>query len=80
VIGFLAAVLVLAWLCNEEGLFRACGAWMARTATGRPRRLLVYVFAVASVITAMLSLDRAWWQVRKHEPVPPLTIKAAIQL
>ncbi|MEU1630695.1 SLC13 family permease [Streptomyces sp. NPDC020096] len=57
VIGFLAAVLVLAQLCDDEGLFRACGAWMARTAAGRPRRLLVYVFAIASVITAVLSLD-----------------------
>src|SRR4051812_22894163 len=27
VIGFLAAVLVLAQLCADEGLFRACGAW-----------------------------------------------------
>ncbi|WP_184946886.1 SLC13 family permease [Kitasatospora kifunensis] len=57
VIGFLAAVLVLAQLCDDEGLFRACGAWMARTARGRPRRLLVQVFAIASVITAVLSLD-----------------------
>jgi arsenical pump membrane protein len=57
VIGFLAAVLVLAQLCDDEGLFRACGAWMARSAAGRPRRLLVQVFAVASVITAVLSLD-----------------------
>ncbi|MGW0555792.1 SLC13 family permease [Streptomyces sp. NPDC002926] len=57
VIGFLAAVLVLAQLCDDEGLFHACGAWMARTATGRPRRLLVQVFSVASVITAVLSLD-----------------------
>ncbi len=57
VIGFLAAVLVLAQLCADEGLFRACGAWMARSATGRPRRLLVQVFALASVITAVLSLD-----------------------
>ncbi|MFE9428505.1 arsenic transporter [Kitasatospora sp. NPDC006697] len=57
VIGFLAAVLVLAQLCDDEGLFQACGAWMARTAVGRPRRLLVQVFAVASVITAVLSLD-----------------------
>ena len=30
VIGFLAAVLVLAHLCDDDGLFRACGAWMAR--------------------------------------------------
>ncbi|MET7857858.1 SLC13 family permease [Streptomyces sp. NPDC005318] len=57
VIGFLAAVLVLAQLCDDEGLFHACGAWMARTAAGRPRRLLVQVFAVASLITAALSLD-----------------------
>ncbi|MER6129587.1 SLC13 family permease [Streptomyces sp. NPDC001795] len=57
VIGFLAAVLVLAQLCDDESLFHACGAWMARTAAGRPRRLLVHVFALASVITAVLSLD-----------------------
>ncbi|MEV6210692.1 arsenic transporter [Kitasatospora sp. NPDC051914] len=57
VIGFLAAVLVLARLCDDEGLFQACGAWMARTSAGRPERLLVQVFAAASVITAVLSLD-----------------------
>jgi arsenical pump membrane protein len=57
VIGFLAAVLVLAWLCGEAGLFRACGAWMARGSAGRPQRLLVQVFAVAAVTTAVLSLD-----------------------
>ncbi|MEU1071110.1 MULTISPECIES: SLC13 family permease [unclassified Streptomyces] len=57
VVGFLAAVLVLAQLCDDEGLFQACGAWMARTAAGKPRRLLAQVFAVASVITAVLSLD-----------------------
>ena len=57
VIGFLAAVLVLAQLCDDEGLFRACGAWMARAAARRPRRLLACVFVVASVVTAVLSLD-----------------------
>ncbi|MFI1018931.1 SLC13 family permease [Streptomyces sp. NPDC020965] len=57
VIGFLAAVLVLARLCDDEGLFRACGAWLARAARRRPRRLLTHVFAVASLITAVLSLD-----------------------
>ncbi|MEJ8662013.1 SLC13 family permease [Streptomyces sp. MS1.AVA.4] len=57
VIGFLAAVLVLAQLCDDEGLFQACGAWMARSAKGQPRRLLVQVFAGASAITAVLSLD-----------------------
>lgn len=57
VIGFLAAVLVLAQLCDEEGLFQWCGAWMARTSAGRPRRLLAQVFVAASAITAVLSLD-----------------------
>ncbi|MCO6749937.1 arsenic transporter [Streptomyces sp. IpFD-1.1] len=57
VIGFLAAVLVLAHLCEREGLFRACGAWMADRAAGSPRRLLVLVFVTASLITAVLSLD-----------------------
>jgi arsenical pump membrane protein len=57
VIGFLAAVLVIAQLCDDEGLFRACGAWLARGSRGRPRRLLVQVFAVAAVTTAVLSLD-----------------------
>ena len=57
VIGFLAAVLVIAQLCDDEGLFRACGAWMASRSRGQPRRLLVQVFAVAAVTTAVLSLD-----------------------
>lgn len=57
VIGFLAAVLVLAQLCDDEGLFHACGAWMARSAAGRPHRLLAQVFVLASVTTAVLSLD-----------------------
>jgi arsenical pump membrane protein len=57
VIGFLAAVLVLAQLCDDDGLFRACGAWMARTSAGRPRRLLAQVFVVAAITTAVLSLD-----------------------
>ncbi|MFW6722549.1 SLC13 family permease [Streptomyces sp. MAR4 CNY-716] len=57
VVGFLAAVLVLARLCDDDGLFEACGAWMARTAAGRPRRLLAQVFVLASAITAVLSLD-----------------------
>ncbi|MFE1754557.1 arsenic transporter [Streptomyces anandii] len=57
VVGFLAAVLVLAHFCDVEGLFQACGAWMARWAGGRPVRLLTAVFALASAITAVLSLD-----------------------
>ncbi|WP_280885324.1 arsenic transporter [Streptomyces sp. LBL] len=57
VVGFLAAVLVLAHFCDVEGLFRACGAWMARRAAGSPGRLLTAVFVLASAITAVLSLD-----------------------
>lgn len=57
VVGFLAAVLVLAHFCDVEGLFQACGAWMARRSAGSPGRLLGAVFVLASVITAVLSLD-----------------------
>lgn len=57
VVAFLAAVLALAHLCDAEGLFAAAGALMARSARGRPQRLLVAVFLVASTVTAVLSLD-----------------------
>jgi arsenical pump membrane protein len=57
VVAFLAAILVLAKLCADEGLFRAAGAWMARGCRGRPQRLLAYVFVVGAVVTAVLSLD-----------------------
>jgi arsenical pump membrane protein len=57
VIGFLGAVLVLARLCDDEGLFRACGRWMAERSAASPRVLLARVFVVASVTTAVLSLD-----------------------
>ncbi|WP_209707800.1 SLC13 family permease [Crossiella equi] len=57
VVAFLAAVLVLAKLCDDEGLFHACGAWLARHAAGRPRKLMAGVFVLASGITAVLSLD-----------------------
>lgn len=57
VVGFLAAVLVLASLCDDEGLFQAAGAWMARTSSGNPRRLLAQVFLIAAATTAVLSLD-----------------------
>ena len=56
VIGFLAAVLVLAELCDGEGLFRACGDWLSARG-GRPVRLLGQVFLIAAVTTAVLSLD-----------------------
>lgn len=57
VVGFLATVLVLAQLCDDEGLFHAAGALMARTCAGRPQRLLAQVFGIAAATTAILSLD-----------------------
>jgi arsenical pump membrane protein len=57
VVGFLAAVLVLAKLCDDEGLFQAAGVLMARASAGRPRRLLRQVFLIAAATTAILSLD-----------------------
>ncbi|KAA0024308.1 arsenic transporter [Antrihabitans cavernicola] len=57
VVGFLAAILVLAQLCNAEGLFHAAGTLMARTCAGSPQRLLVLVFGTAAATTAVLSLD-----------------------
>jgi arsenical pump membrane protein len=57
VVGFLAAVLVLSQLCADEGLFTAAGDLVARACQGSPGRLLLGVFAVASVTTAVLSLD-----------------------
>jgi arsenical pump membrane protein len=61
VIGFLAAVLVLAQLCDDEGLFRAFGAWMARASAGQPRRLL-----------ALGSSPPTWMRARRP-PRPPRT-------
>ncbi len=56
-IGFLAAVLVLADLCDRYGLFEAAGTWMATGSRGRPAALLALVFVVASAVTAVLGLD-----------------------
>lgn len=50
------AVLVLAKLCDDEGLFEAAGAAMAR-ASAESHRLLRQVFAVSAAITAALCLD-----------------------
>ncbi|MEU3734679.1 SLC13 family permease [Streptomyces sp. NPDC033538] len=57
VVAFLALILALAYLCAKEGLFEAVGAAVARRCGGSPRRLLAGVFAVASAVTAVLSLD-----------------------
>ena len=56
VVAFLGAVLVLAKLCDDEGLFEAAGAAMARASPGS-HGLLRQVFVIAATITAALSLD-----------------------
>jgi arsenical pump membrane protein len=56
VVAFLGAVLVLAKMCDDEGLFEAAGAAMARARFGS-RSLLRQVFVIAATITAVLSLD-----------------------
>src|SRR3954452_5651511 len=56
-VGFLAAVLLLAHLAGEHGVFRYAGALTARISGRSPSRLLTAVFVVASLTTAVLSLD-----------------------
>ena len=57
VVAFLAAVLVISELCDADGLFRYAGALMAARSRGDAHRLLVFVFALAAGVTAVLSLD-----------------------
>jgi arsenical pump membrane protein len=64
VVGFLACVLVLAKLCDDDGLFHYLGTWLGARrgpahgrSGGEAARLLARVFAVAAVTTAVLSLD-----------------------
>lgn len=56
-LGFLAAILVLAHLAQQDGAFVWAGHVMARRSRGTPRGLLGAVFVVASITTAVLSLD-----------------------
>ncbi len=56
-IGFLAAVLVIAHLADVDGVFRWIGGLLVAGSRGRARRLLALVFVVASLTTALLSLD-----------------------
>ncbi len=56
-VGFLAAILVLACLADEAGMFTWLGSLLGTLSAGQPVRLLGLVFAAAAVITAVLSLD-----------------------
>jgi arsenical pump membrane protein len=57
VVGFLAAVLVVGDWCDDAGVFRAAGAMVARAAGASSTRLLLGVVVLASLTTALLSLD-----------------------
>lgn len=85
VVAFLGAVLVLAKLCDDEGLFAAAGAAMARASAGS-RGLLRQVFVIAACITAALSLDATVVLLtpavlamvhRLRTPVPPYAFATA---
>jgi arsenical pump membrane protein len=54
---FLAAVLVLAHLAGDAGVFTWLGRVVARACRGEPRRLLGLTFCAAAVTTTVLSLD-----------------------
>jgi len=56
-VGFLAAILVLAHLADAAGVFAWVAGILTRDGTRGPVHLLAAVFAVASVTTAVLSLD-----------------------
>ncbi len=56
-VGFLAAILVLAHLADVHRVFAWLASLLGRGSHGNARRLLVLVFAAASLTTAVLSLD-----------------------
>lgn len=56
-LAFLAAILALAHLAQQDGVFRWAGGVMARRSRGTPTGLLGAVFVVAAITTAALSLD-----------------------
>jgi arsenical pump membrane protein len=56
-VGFLAAILLLGRLADAEGVFAWLGARLAEAAGGRPPRLFALVFAAATAVTVVLSLD-----------------------
>ncbi len=57
VVGFLVAIMVLAHLCADEGLFEAVGHRVGRLARGSAPRALGLAVAVAALVTVTLSLD-----------------------
>jgi arsenical pump membrane protein len=56
-LAFLALILAFGHLCAQAGVFDYLGARAAATSGGRATRLLLVVVALASVVTALLTLD-----------------------
>ena len=54
---FLGCCLILAGLCQREGLFGYLGSRIGALAHGSTKLLFVLIFVVAAVVTAALSLD-----------------------
>ncbi len=57
VVIFLVTILVVADVCARAGLFAAAARVVGRANHGRPGRLLLGVFLLAALVTAVLSLD-----------------------
>jgi len=57
VVVFLVTILVVADVCARAGLFAAAARVVGRASRGRPERLLLGVFLLAALVTAVLSLD-----------------------
>ena len=57
VVVFLVTILVVSDVCARAGLFAAAARIIGGAARGRPDRLLVGVFLLAALVTAVLSLD-----------------------
>lgn len=54
---FLGACLILAGLCEREGLFSYLGEVTVRLSHGNPSRLFLLAFLLCAIVTAALSLD-----------------------
>lgn len=57
VVVFLVTILVVADVCARAGLFTAAARLAGSLSGGRPARLLLGVFVIAALVTAVLSLD-----------------------
>jgi arsenical pump membrane protein len=57
VVVFLVTILVVSDVCARAGLFAAAARVVGRASRGRPDRLLLGVFLLAALVTAVLSLD-----------------------